>query len=157
MPEFKIGDMWQAPPPDIYCVTTNACLNAAGHLVMGRGVALQAATRYPGLAEEFGKQLVFEPGKNVAEDYYLLIPDLVIKPMLLGVQTKRHWLTKADLSLIQKSLAFLCAYILGWTDGAGKLPQVYLPYPGVGNGKLTKMEVYPLLKDLPQNITIWSL
>ena len=43
-----VSDMWQELGlADVVLITTNQIINARGALVMGRGAALEAATRYP--------------------------------------------------------------------------------------------------------------
>ena len=47
------GELWQlVEHPAVYVVTTNASVNNSGELVMGRGAALQATQRIPGIALE---------------------------------------------------------------------------------------------------------
>ncbi|KKK79008.1 hypothetical protein LCGC14_2837860, partial [marine sediment metagenome] len=47
------GELWKpVEHPAIYVVTTNASVNKRGELVMGRGAALQATQRIPGIAVE---------------------------------------------------------------------------------------------------------
>jgi hypothetical protein len=44
MPRFMVGDMWTAyQSADLFLITTNATITARGALVMGRGIARQAA------------------------------------------------------------------------------------------------------------------
>lgn len=164
MAVFKIGNLWDAPVSDALVITTNACLKD-NLLVMGAGVALQAYKRYKGLEREFGEQLTpktrFKASNNftyiLCEDYYMLTTKANFRPALLALQTKRRWDRLAELDLIGLSLDFLIAWSVGFEAGAGRAPLIYLPYPGVGQGGLSKNMVKPLLDVLPDNFIVWSL
>jgi hypothetical protein len=47
------GNMWSAyPQADLFLITTNSTLKNDGCLVMGKGIALEAAQRFPGPAPQ---------------------------------------------------------------------------------------------------------
>ena len=50
------GNLWELDG-DARCITTNGTIKNDGRAVMGRGVALQAATLYPTLSLELGQFL----------------------------------------------------------------------------------------------------
>ena len=52
-----IGDIWEYRAGGIIVITTNGSLTRDGRAIFGRGVARQAAQRYPGLAEIVGRLL----------------------------------------------------------------------------------------------------
>lgn len=87
---------------------------------MGKGVAQQAAQRYPQLADLLGNHLRMN-GNHVA----FFAPDIVTLP------TKEHWRDPSPWSLVQRSLQELVALtnIQEWQ-------QVVLPPPGCGLGGL---------------------
>jgi hypothetical protein len=90
-------------------------------MVMGRGVALQAKLRFPGIANRLA-QRVKEFG-NIC----CVLPDL----RLVTLPTKRHWREDSDLRLIVDSVASL-GILLRHID----IARIYVPRPGCGNGGL---------------------
>jgi len=140
------GDMFTGRC-DVLLVTTNAVVRNDGRLVMGRGAARTAVLKYPKCDLVFGS-MVRDFGPNYGVLYYAPKPDL-----RLGIfQVKQHWADKADLHLIQRSVDVLrstCTNL--WKNRS-----VRLNFPGIGNGRLTEEQVLPLLRDLPDNVTIWK-
>lgn len=125
-----VGDIWeQAELGAIIVITTNGSLTRDGRAVFGRGVARQAASRFPDLAETLGRKLleqgnhVFDLGNGIAtfpvEETPWSLPDLRI--IARSAQELR---TLADRS--------------GWK-------QIVVPRPGCGGGGLAWAEVQPVL------------
>ncbi len=121
-----IGDLWTYPA-SCRVVTTNLVVMANNELVMGAGVALQAAERFPWLPRLMGKWVdsnrwwssgpaLFRKGPKLP-DY-----DLICLP------TKRHWKEKSDLELIVNG----CKTIAKWNYRG----QVAMTRPGCGFGGL---------------------
>lgn len=115
-------------------VTTNGDWNKQGLAVMGRGVALDAADKYPMLRVELGKALKHGAG-NVVHiwDHFRIITFPV----------KHHWFKPADLKLIEKSARELQHLCNLWD-----IDPVYLVEPGTGNGRLLWSEVKPVIAPL---------
>lgn len=134
------GNVWDYPA-DYICIPTNGYVKSNGECVMGRGVALQAVRRFPGIAKMIGRELL-RNGNHFAiiDTRYCIFP------------VKHHWREKADLDLITRSTKELALV-------ASRNPeQIYvLPRPGCGNGGRTWEEVKPLLKDLPNNVHVIDL
>ena len=109
---------------------------------MGRGVALQASQRYPGLALKIGQAVKLRGNR------------LHMMGSLCTFPVKHEWHQKADKALIVQSarqlqiLADACQKEIGpW--------RFVLPRPGCGNGGLTWDEVRPLIEDiLPDNVHV---
>lgn len=144
--KLKQGNMYNDTGIDTYCVTTNAILNKSGHLVMGKGVALDAAKRHPILPFVWGKYL--KEHSLVGKPYPLLIWEDHI-----AFQTKLHWRDSSPLDLVISSIKSLADY-------AHKNPDkhIALPFPGVNNGGLSPNMVYPhLVEHLPSNVTVYHL
>lgn len=58
MPTFVTGNMWDSyEVADLFLITTNSTLTRPNKLVMGRGIALQAKERFPGLDTALGRQI----------------------------------------------------------------------------------------------------
>ncbi len=128
------GNIWDYSSSGHIVITTNGALNTKGECVMGRGTALQAKNRYPGLALRIGK-LIESHGNHV----YLLQMDTQEGEMLVTFPVKHHWSEVADLKLIARSvqeLKVLSQRVSG---------NFFLPRPGCGNGGLHWDRVKPLL------------
>jgi len=149
------GDIWgELGSAKVIFVTTNAEVNGAGRLVMGRGAALQAAQLFPGLAEWLGRDLVVH--KLVGKPYGLIVqspaPAKGAGTFVGAFQVKFHWRDDADPDLIRFSVARL-----------GQLAALLRPnvlavnMPGVGNGRLREEDVLPLLLPLPNNVRVYRL
>lgn len=130
------GDIWEAKgPADYVCVTTNGTVRKDGSLVMGGGIALEAAQRYPWLPKVLG-ECVERSGLQV--EWFGPI-QLIAFP----VKYKVH--LDADLHLIEKSTHELVHYI-----DRVKLPitpiRILIPRPGCGLGRLSWDKVKPVLE-----------
>lgn len=147
------GDIWTSED-DVIVIPTNPIVNKKGQLVMGRGLAKQAADRYPFI--------------TMAWAHNPLEPDIYIAPdgrELYKFHVKYHWRAPAEISIIQTSLLEMLAWY-----GMRRMkklsaivsPRYYqdvtisLPMVGCGNGKLDPKEVVPLLRrKLDDRFTLW--
>ncbi len=158
MAQFKRGDMWMAyAAADLFLITTNATITVRGALVMGRGIARQARDRFPGLDAALGKQILSTCGNPSTllragqGQYGLLVSPLWPEARLGAFQVKRHYAQPASLELIQHSTAVLCAWCIDHPDAS-----VHLNFPGIGNGRLRREDVLPIVMQLPDQVTIWE-
>ncbi len=151
------GELWvPVEHPAIYVVTTNASVNVRGELVMGRGAALQATKRIPGIAVEAAEVVDYRLGLlNRTDKPYGFI--LVRQPRPeegkygFGIfQVKHTWDQPAKIPLISLSMNILRMYAL-----SKRHVTIRLNYPGIGNGGLPKGQVSLLLQDLPKNLHIF--
>lgn len=135
MLEIK-GDLW-LEAADARVITTNGDVNRDGLAVMGRGVALQAAQRFPRIRTALARRLQ-QHGNQVyvlTPEEYTGIPtfeDPFERGPIVTMPVKHHWREPADIYLIYQScveLVFL-ADALGWQ-------RVVMPRPGCGNGGLS--------------------
>jgi hypothetical protein len=134
-----IGDLWEEHAAGAWvAVTTNGDVNKKGFAVMGRGVALQAAQRYPTLPIQLGDAL--RAGNQVH-----VFPALRI----VTLPTKHHWRDAADLGLIERSLEQL----VRWLDTV-PVPRIVVPRPGCGSGGLQWRDVEPLMRHLDDRIEV---
>jgi len=141
---FREGNLFREP--GFKFVTTNSYLTKDLRLVMGRGAALELKTISPGIDQIFGNIINRTCG-------HLGVYGLIkIDHASCGAfQVKHHFRDKADLELIQFGIVLL-------TAEARNMDQiVHLNYPGIGNGKLSKEEIRPLLNILPDNVHVWEL
>jgi hypothetical protein len=128
---WSLAEAWDA----MVVVPTNTGWKKDGSNVMGRGVALQAATRFSELPMKYGAICRNErPAVRLMPKYGLIM--FPTKP-----RTSRPWLDwqeKADLGVIERSTEEL-------RDLPGKSPIVVLPLVGCGNGQLCEGDVVPIL------------
>ena len=141
------GDMWSAFGSGIFMITTNPIRRKDGAVVMGRGIALEAKTRFPNLPYDFGKQLERFPHLNSVG----LIGNYDGVPIYYFM-VKDHWREPASLEIIERSVSAVdyWFYISDTND------RVDLNFPGIGNGKLNREEVLPIIEKLPDNFHIWE-
>jgi hypothetical protein len=125
-----LGDIWEhADRGAIIVITTNGSLTRDRRAVFGRGVARQAASRFPGLAEKSGR-LLSEQGSHVFD----LGCGIVSFPV-----EETAW-SQPDLRIISRSAQELrlLADRMGWR-------RIVVPRPGCGGGGLAWKDVQPLL------------
>jgi hypothetical protein len=118
-------------------------LDRSSRLVMGRGAALELKTRCPWVPKHAGLALI---------DKHLQSYGVVFIPGNIGLfQVKYHFKEKASTALIKLSGFMLWQY-------AKTNPELkyHINYPGIGNGGLTEDQVYPIIADWPDNITVWK-
>jgi len=127
------GDIWEQHKLKRWVViTTNGAVKKDGTCVMSRGVAKQAADRYPTLPFQLGNRI--KSAGNVLH----IFDDLKI----ITFPVKHHWKDKAELDLIEKSLQQLVA----WANiPPRKHGRFYMVRPGCSNGRRDwETEVKPL-------------
>jgi len=123
-------DIWNYQGRAVIAITTSGSYARTGKAVMGRGVARQAALRFPELPLQLGEFLQKE-GNHV----HRLAGDIVSFPV-----EESAWACP-ELRLIARSAEELreMADREGW-------PLVVVPRPGCGGGGLDWREVRPLLE-----------
>lgn len=153
MPTFVKGDMWSIyGKTDLFLVTTNPIVNRNGELVMGRGIAKQMADRFPGAAKEFAIQTAI--GRTTGNPFVsTLYYESVFGKQTVGYfMVKAHWKEPAKITIIMQSTAAL----IRLANRSKLMQRIDLNFPGIGNGKLDRDYVKPLLDYLPDNVYIWE-
>lgn len=133
------------PLPIVYIVTTNSYIRREGSLVMGRGAALEATKRIPGIDREAGKIIPHLGTYGLA----IVRTPTDYRAGFGLFQVKYMFSDPADLELIKYS-----ADMLTTLATREKKCQFRMNYPGIGFGHLTREDVEPLLSELPDNVTI---
>lgn len=105
---------------------------------MGRGCALEAKTRYPGIEYRIGSTI---RGFGNHCHYITFGPT-----KLFTFPVKHHWREPADLELIKRSATELVALIDSFYMSNDST--IVLPRPGCGNGQLLWEQVEPVLSPL---------
>ena len=144
MLEMKIN-LWDIPDEDgVKAITTNGVVNEQGKLIMGAGIAKQAATRYPDLPLILGGYVMIHGN----------IPFYIAEYNIISYPTKNNWRNTSPLKLIEQS-----AHLLVKRIEEEELEHVFLPRPGCSlGGRDYETEVKPLLEPiLPDTVTIVSL
>lgn len=126
------GNIWDYPAA-IVVIPTNGFVNISGRAVMGAGLALQAANRYPDLPEVLAK-CIHVSGNHVH----------VIRHNIVAFPTKEHWRDPSSLGLIEAGALELAslANMLDWRARWS----VALPRLGCGLGGLRWAHVKPILE-----------
>jgi hypothetical protein len=141
----EVGELFDART-DVLIVTGNATLKANGAVVMGRGAAKELRDRVPGIDRSFGKHIARSSGP-----YGLVLLPQLTGPTLGLLQVKRNYWEPADPELIRNSLG-----ILATVARASPERRFDLNYPGIGNGRLAREVIEPLLNVLPNNVHVWA-
>ncbi|SRR6266576_587355 len=125
----QIGDIWKAQKEnDWICITTNGNIKKDGRLVMGKGIALEAATKFPTLPY-FLAEKVKSHGN---------LPFMFNEFNLISFPTKNNWWEDSDPKLIENS----CLLIAKMEDRfAFSSSRILIPRPGCNNGNLSYMKV----------------
>ena len=131
------GNLWEVPC-DLRVITTNGVVNRSGAAVMGRGCALQAKSKVPGIEYHFAKRLR-EHGNRA-----MLLARLPDGSRLASFPVKHHWRRPAVPELIRRSADQLVALVDKFSESHG-IESVVLPRVGCGNGSLRWEDVGPLL------------
>ena len=126
------GDLWNCSGWKI--IPTNCSYNQQlMHATTGRGVALQAARKFPGLKPALGRKL---RDTNRAPQIHVFS-----EWQLICLPTKRWWSDASSLSMIRAGLRRVA-------ELADDLPSpIYLPLLGCGYGELNEEKVLPVLHE----------
>lgn len=140
--KHEIGNMWSCwDKTDHFIFTGNSFLKRNGALVMGRGMAKEVRDKFPGIDISIGNAIEHHLGT-----YCLILGSKV------GVfQVKYNFTDEASLELIEYAAKKLAREASKSTH-----KRFDLNYPGIGNGRLLKADIEPLLKPLPDNVHVWS-
>jgi hypothetical protein len=133
------GDLWDFHKAGHWVViTVNEVRTNKGRAVMGRGVALQAAQRWPELPVLLGNTIA-QNGNHVAHaNTYRLI----------FFPVKHDWRELADLELIKRSAEELVRLADNFPVTFDGGIRICLPRPGCANGGRTWEEVGPILENV---------
>lgn len=134
-----LGNLWDVRDVscDLRVITTNGATRSDSAAIMGRGCALEAKQRFPGIDLKLGR-LIREHGNRV-----MRLAKLADGSELASFPVKHHWKEEADPALIRRSAHQLVALAdkFGYTN-------VLIPRPGCGNGKLSWGQVRPILSEV---------
>ena len=132
-----VANLWSSTAEYIL-ITTNSIIKHNGELVMGRGAAIEAKTRYPNIALELGTLI----------NHRRLYGIIMTKPVG-AFQVKYNWADPARLDIITYSAECLAQ----WCEDNPNAT-IAMNFPGIGNGRLSHNEVEPILAILPEQVSI---
>ena len=150
---------------DLYVVTTNGCITD-DKLVMGRGVALDAKGLCPRLPREAAETIQGAPGfhRHSAGCFvygFVVLYQVVCRDKVernFGLfQVKYKFADAADTALIGYSVVVMNHVLRGDYFNSQRFKKIGMNYPGIGNGRLTKDQVVPLLESLDKRVTVYEL
>jgi hypothetical protein len=123
-------------------IPTNLGWRKNGSNVMGRGLAAQAAARYPSLSQQYGEECrrlasQNEDGLSPYHEYQLIM--FPVKP-LVSAQPHMSWNQSASYGLIEANLQRLQEMLM-LKDHS----RIAVPLVGCGNGNLEPKRVKPLM------------
>jgi hypothetical protein len=130
-----VGNIWDFASQGFIVVTTNSVIKADGTAVMGAGIALEAAKRFPDLPRELAVRL------RTIGNYVHYFVDYKI----VTFPTKRHWKDKSDINLIVAGAQQLKKDLLTFRYQQRPV-QYFLPQLGCGNGGLAWPDVAEAVK-----------
>jgi len=144
------GNVWEvANQNDAIVIPTNIGWNAQGKAVMGKGLAGQAAQRFPTLRSIYGPHcqvygiktpLLYHKFPSPSGDQYLIL--FPTKPFNENAPFL-SWKSPADISLVKKSLQQLATLKPPHVNG-----KIYVPFVGCGLGGLQRKVVGELMDQI---------
>jgi hypothetical protein len=135
-----MGNIW-AMEGDWLCITTNGERNSKGEAIMGRGIALEVATKFPACRRVLGAKLA--SGGN-----HVFGLGVYGTKTLVSFPTKHEWRHKSDFKLIRQSCVELLQMWRTDHENTGVMKRVLLPQPGCANGGLKyESDVRPILEE----------
>lgn len=141
------GNIWDHSAKKRWVVVTTNGNVRGDSAIMGRGIAEQAALRFPNLPALLGERI--RRGGNrvyIFEEW-----------KLITFPTKHNWRQKADLELIENSLRSLVRWTNAPTRKHGKF---FLPRVGCGAGRLDwETQIKPLCEKYLDDrfVVVWKL
>jgi hypothetical protein len=141
------GNMWSVfGKTGLFLITTNPIITKAGKLVMGRGIARQMRDNFPGSDVELANLVRAFPSAYVMNMYH---EPTFGKQSVGFFMVKHHWNDPAQNPVIMQSTARLMEIAPSWE-------RIDLNFPGIGNGKLKREDVLPIIEQLPDNVHVWE-
>lgn len=137
------GELWEQTD-SVICVTTNGIVRNDGCCVMGRGCALEAKMRFPGIDKILGDRIKRFGNKSYLLGTYKTASNTEMT--IVSFPTKHNYKDKSDIELIKQSIKTLIEL-----TNTNQWKKVVIPRPGCGSGWLqwseVKKEIEPLLDD----------
>lgn len=142
---------------DALVVPTNGILKADGSLVMGAGLAKEAAQRFPGLPQKAGEWILateqIKKRGSFGEYYeYGFLPIPNFWPLIgrIGLfQSKGDWREISSTALLYRSAVGLILFSQSFHG------TIHMPCPGIGLGGLDFKDIKNIFSPLPKNVIVY--
>lgn len=138
-------DLWISRD-SIILVSGNSFITKEDKLVMGKGAARQMKDRLPGIDLYLGNYI-----RNTCEHLGFYGVALATNCANGVFQTKFHFKDNSKLEIIKQSVYVLNKFLEEYPDF-----KVSMNYPGIGLGNLKEEQVYPIIVNLSNRITIYK-
>lgn len=133
-----VDDIWHLHELEyLIVIPTNLTLRKNGECVMGRGLALQAAQRFPNLPKKLGTVIL-----NIGNVVHIFEEE-----RLISFPVKNDWRGNASLELIENS----CLQLVALASANDLRGPIFIPRVGTGYGRLDWQEVKPILEKYLDN------
>jgi len=132
------GNLWALAAGSNLVLTTNGVVKKDGGCVMGRGIALEAKTRFPEIQYMLGNYINQWGNRSFNLGQWQSSMALY---RIISMPVKHKWNEQADINLIIKS----CHQLVSMANKFG-WDKLYLPRPGCGNGSLDWNNVKPVIE-----------
>ncbi len=142
MSQVKQGDLFEAP--GVHIVTASSCISQDNTLVMGLGACYAMKCRHADTPKQFGMMISSYCG-------HLGVYGLLLHGKRGILQSRRHFNDRIDVPLILYGLKILAAVAEGQPTMAFNLI-----HPGMGYDRSMNPEIETMLRNLPDNIHIWT-
>lgn len=141
----EIADLWDIYGENVFIgIPTNGIVKPNGELVMGAGVAADAAMRFPNLAYRYGQAVLL----------FGNVPYFDFESRTFSFPTKTHFKAPSPIGLIRSSAESLATVA---STLRGEEYKFYMPRPGCGFGGLKWADVkWQIESVLPDNVIIVS-
>ena len=155
---------------DWFLITTNST-STKGKAVMGRGIALEASKRFPTIAKDFATKMgpcfpatattasgISSIASHATSMHYRPVSTIGdYDGQKIGYfMVKDHWASDAKLGIIEDSTHMLIDILHSVQELHNKDITVALNFPGIGNGRLKREDVLPIIELLPDNVQVWE-
>lgn len=131
----RYAELWSFPA-DVKVITTNGVVKSNGELVMGAGVALQAAKLHPSLPAELGGHI----------KRYGNVPFADIRRGIITLPTKNDWRDNSVIDLIAMGINDIVRMVDTFPFPSER--RIVMTRPGCGNGGLSWDSVKPVIAPL---------
>ncbi len=168
---------------DLFLTTANSTENVYRNtLVMGAGHAKQMRDRFKGVDKAFLSAISRRVASRIASgewednlfcyaewnkkyyriygDWFFLVSEDWPKKRVGAFQVKRgFWMRgnrEGEKQLMLQLIAESCRHLIKWCNEHPEC-RVDMPFPGIGNGGLDKIDVMGLVEELPDTVYVWEM
>lgn len=131
------GNIWDYKDKDWIVIMVNGMVKKNGENVMGKGIAAQAKMLFPDLPLKLGDSILHNNGNHV---------HIFSEYNIITFPTKYRFYEDSDIELIERSAKELTEVKKLLIEGRGDNRDFYLVRSGCGSGRLSWLDVKPILE-----------